>query len=116
MPKFKIISLSLLASWFLISTTALADRTQERIYLQQILNQLNAIQPLILAAQGEQPKNTRIHFHYTQYRDTKGRLHNGLLEDVQAIQRGVSAELNHTRVEPRSFKPLQGDYVNTGAN
>jgi RAQPRD family integrative conjugative element protein len=85
---------------------------QERIYLIQLLNQINAMLPTIQAAKKQQLPNTRIKFHYTQYRDANGQIHNGILEDVQAIKRGIEEKLNGTSIEPRSVQPIHGDYLN----
>lgn len=92
------------------SVDCFASETQERVYLQQILNQLDAIQPLILAAQKEQPQNTHIKFHYTKFRDNQGQWHNGLLEDLQAIKAGIVQKLNQPTIEPRVITPLKADY------
>lgn len=92
-------------------TSAYANDAQEKIYLTQILNELDAIQPLILAAQAQQSKNTRTQFHYIHYRDGQGQLHNGLLEDVQAIKSGITQALNQLPMEPRVVAPIQGDYT-----
>ncbi len=89
-----------------------ATSQQEKIYLTQILNQLNAIQPLIVAAAKTQEKNTRIQFHYTQYPDAEKQIHNGLLEDIQAIKKGIEEQLNQIAIEPRHIQPIQGDYLN----
>lgn len=59
------------------------DDSKEDVYLKQIYNQLDAIQPFIMAAQKAQLKNQRIQFHYTKYKDNQGNWHNGLLEDIQ---------------------------------
>jgi RAQPRD family integrative conjugative element protein len=84
---------------------------KEKMYLTQILNQIDAMQPLIIAAEKSQPSNTRIKFHYIRYRDSHGNLHNGLLEDIQAIKSGITQKLNDTSVEPRIITPIKGDYL-----
>lgn len=89
-----------------------ANEIQEKIYLEQILNSLNAIQPLIIAAQKEQPHNTRIRFHYTKFKDSEDHWHNGLVEDMSAIKKGITAKLNKVTVEPRVMTPIGGDYLN----
>lgn len=96
----------------LVCGTTEADTEQENMYLTQILNALNSIQPLILAAEREQPQNTRTEFHYTQYQDQQGEWHNGLLEDIKTIQSGIKEQLNSASVEPRTITPLNGDYLN----
>ena len=95
----------------IFSSSSFATESQEKIYLTQILNQLDAMQPLIIAAKGAQPQNTRIQFHYTKYHDDKGKLHNGLLEDIQAIKAGITQKLNTTGIEPRIVAPIKGDYL-----
>lgn len=100
-------------SLFAFPGMSFATTAQENMYLTQILNQLDAVQPLILKAQHAAPPNQRITFHYTQYRDASGKKHHGLLEDVHAIQDGIRAKLNATSIEPRNIKPLQGDYLDT---
>jgi len=107
----KKIILIILMGWFVVCDITYADTEQENVYLTQILNALNAIQPLIIAAEKQQPQNTRIEFHYTKYQDSQGQWHNGLLEDVKAIQTGIKEQLNSVSVEPRTVMPLKGDYL-----
>lgn len=98
--------------WLVAFNTTYADTEQENMYLTQILNALNAVQPLVLAAEKQQPLNTRVSFHYTKYQDSQGHWHNGLLEDIQTIRRGIQEQLSSVSVEPRSITPLNGDYLN----
>lgn len=84
----------------------------EKVYLVQIINQLDAMQPLILAAKNAQLSDKRVQFHYHRYRDNQGKLQNGLLEDVQSIKLGITQYLDQPAIEPRSVQPLQGDYLN----
>lgn len=107
----KKIILMMLMGWLVVCDTTYADTEQENVYLTQILNALHAIQPLILASEKQQPQNTRIVFHYTKFQDTQGEWHNGLLEDVKAIQSGIKEQLSSVSVEPRNITPLNGDYL-----
>jgi RAQPRD family integrative conjugative element protein len=109
MKKILVISMVLLN---IFSVNSFASEAQEKIYLTQILNQLDAIQPLAIVANKAQPQNTRIQFHYTRYRDNQGQLHNGLLEDIQAIKAGITQKLNDSAIEPRVVAPIKGDYIN----
>ncbi len=84
---------------------------QERIYLVQVVNQLNAMTPIIKAAEKAQPKNQRISFHYTTWLDANHKKHNGLLEDIQEIKHGVEEKLNTTSIEPRAIAAIGGDYL-----
>ncbi len=94
------------------SMPSYATVAKERMYLTQVFNELNAIQPLLLAARAAQPKNLRAQFHYTKFQDSHGHWHNGLLDDVQAIRGGIQQQLNGMPVEPRAFAPIKGDYLN----
>lgn len=84
---------------------------QERIYLVQLVNQLNAMLPTVKAAQRQQPRNARIQFHYSAYQDANGQAHNGLLEDRQTIKQGIEEKLDTVTVEPRVIQPIRGDYL-----
>jgi len=95
----------------IMSMNLFASTEQEKIYLTQILNQLNAMKPLIVAAAYEQPKTNRIQFHYTSYKDATGKSHNGLLNDVNEIENGIQEKLNHIPEEPHILLPLKGDYI-----
>lgn len=107
----KKIILMMLMGWFVVCDTTYADTEPENIYLIQILNALHAIQPLILAAEKQQPLNTRISFHYTKFQDVQGQWHDGLLEDIQSIESGIKEQLSSVSVEPRTITPLKGDYL-----
>ncbi len=96
---------------FFITGSSLASQEQERIYLVQLMNQLDAMTPMVLAAEREQPKNLRVQFHYSTWRDNKGQLHNGLLEDINDIKAGIRQKLNDTTIEPRAINPVLGDYL-----
>jgi RAQPRD family integrative conjugative element protein len=93
---------------------AMADETRERIYLAHILHQLEALKPLVLSANREQEKNARIQFRYVSYRDANGMPHHGLLEDINAIQKGIEAKLDDKNLEPRHFPTIKGDYLEAG--
>ena len=95
----------------LFSTCAIADSARERIYLIQMLNQLDSLKPLIIAANKEQAPDARIKFHYTAYCDANEKKHNGLLEDINEIKKGIQEKLNGAHTEPRNFSAIKGDYL-----
>ncbi|MEO8402578.1 MAG: RAQPRD family integrative conjugative element protein [Gammaproteobacteria bacterium] len=107
--KKKAILLSLLIT--LLSLSANATEEQERIYLTQMLNQLNALKPLIVSAAREQPRDNRTQFHYTHFRDANGKTQNGLLEDINEIEKGILEKLDHTPSAPHSIQPIKGDFI-----
>ena len=110
MCKIKIILITIFCVC-LFSINASAHEETERTYLVHILNQLNALTPLIKAADHEQVKNLRITFHYHSYTDNNGKLHNGLLEDIAEIKKGIQQRLNQSSNEPRVFTHIKGDYL-----
>jgi RAQPRD family integrative conjugative element protein len=95
-----------------VSLQAMANDTRERMYLIQMKNQLDALKPLIISASHEQDTNLREKFHYTSYTDSTGIFHNGLLEDINAIQKGIQGKLNKNVNEPHHFQSIKGDYFN----
>lgn len=104
-----------IAAWvgffvLLISTPVWASQEAERTYLIQILNQLDAMRPLVIAAAQEQPTTNRMQFHYTAFKGNNGKQHQGLLEDINAIEQGIRQKLS-SAIEPRMFQPIQGDYM-----
>jgi RAQPRD family integrative conjugative element protein len=108
--KIKLI-VSVLLSISLFSINAHASEHQERIYLMQIVNQLNAIKPLIIAASLQQPKTNRVQFHYSHYLDEHHKKHNGLTEDLNQIEMSIQNKLNHIPIEPSVLPPIKGDYI-----
>lgn len=94
-----------------VSSPGFAGAEEERIYLIQILNQLHAMKPLIVKAANEQPKTNRIKFHYTKYRDANGHTHNGLIEDINEIEKGIKEKLHQSPSAPRHIQPIKGDYI-----
>ena len=89
----------------------MASPEQERVYVLQLLHQIDDLELTVLAAQKEQSPNARIQFHYTAYRDQEGKLHNGVLEDLRFIRAGIEEQLSGPGVEPRIVMPIQGDYL-----
>lgn len=94
-----------------LSMRVMASEASEKMYLLQMINQLEAVKPLIIAAQNAQIKDARILFHYTSYHDAEGIKHNGLLEDINEIKKGIQEKLNQTAPEPRHFQAIKGDYL-----
>ncbi len=94
-----------------ITEKQLTREKQERQYLMQLVHQLDAMLPIIAAAQKIQSKHQRMMFHYTAWKDQAGKPHAGLLEDVHAMKQGILDQLNAISIEPRSMQAIQGDYA-----
>lgn len=91
--------------------TVMASPEQERVYVLQLLHQIDALEFTVLAAQKQQSPDARLQFHYTAYRDQERKLHNGVLEDLKLIRTGIAAHLSEYPEEPRRVVPIQGDYL-----
>ncbi len=90
---------------------AFANEEKEQIYLFQLLNQLNAMKPLVIAASKEQPKTTRGVFNYTGYCDGHGKFHNGLINNINQMEEKIHTELDHLTIEPHRVLAIKGDYL-----
>ncbi len=93
-----------------IFQSAMASPEQERVYLLQLIHQIDAMKPTLLAAQQEQSKTARIQFHYMSYHDAQGQQHNGVWEDLQAIRAGIEEKIKNNPIEPRTPEVINGDY------
>jgi RAQPRD family integrative conjugative element protein len=80
------------------STGAPSDA--ERADLARLIQDLNALEPLLTQARRDANPDARVKFQYRWLR-----------ADLDKIKRGIRAYLDGTRDLPRSIKPLQGDYV-----
>lgn len=107
--RLKLIALAL--SSLLIVTTSFANDEQMRETIVQIINQIQAIKPLINKAEHEQSSNPRIKIHFDKFSDEKGQIHNGLRQDLNDVQNALIQSINRETVEPRRFKPLEDDFV-----
>lgn len=94
-----------------IGTVAFATDAQMKDTLVKIVNQLQAIKPLINQAQQEQSQNPRIKIHFDTWKDAKGKKHNGLRQDIEQIQQALITAVNGESVEPRSFAPIGNDFT-----
>ncbi len=78
---------------------AVADADGERAALAQIINELQAIEPLITKAESQANPDARIRFQYDWLR-----------QDLDRIRLGIQTHIDSPRSEPRTFPPLRGDY------
>ena len=92
-----IISLLLLTASF---NSTFADTQTESEQLARINSVLNALYPLIDAAQKAAPSNQRVSFHYDWLRS-----------DIQSIQNGIAQKINQAPIEPRVVESLKTQYV-----
>ncbi len=87
------------------NTPAYATTSLENADLALVVQQLQAVYPLIAEAQKQADPNARTQFHYDWLR-----------EDLNTVIAGVNQKLQPLPVEPRSVKPIKGDYLTTRSN
>lgn len=76
-----------------------ADADAEREALARLVQELAALEPLIVEAAQSADPDARIRFQYDWLR-----------QDLRSIRRGIEAHIEAPRSEPRPFPPLRGDY------
>lgn len=83
----------------LLSTPLFADIDAERESLARLVHELDALGPLLRAAESQADPDARIRFQYAWLR-----------QDIARIRLGIEEHLNAPRAEPRRFPPISGDY------
>ena len=78
---------------------ARADAEGEREQLARVILELQAVEPLLWAAEAQADPDARVRFRYDWLR-----------HDLERVRLGIQEHINAPRVEPRSFPPLRGDY------
>jgi hypothetical protein len=79
--------------------------------LVRIINQLNAIMPLLDEAKTEIEPNTRIQLHVEAFEGTDGKTHPGLRNDLLSIRNALIDYINKPAIEPKTIKPLALDFI-----
>jgi hypothetical protein len=79
--------------------------------LVRIINQVNAIMPLLDEAQSEIEPNTRIQLHIEPFKGSDGNIHAGLRTDLLSIRNALIDYINKPAIEPKTIKPLALDFI-----
>ncbi len=90
---------------------AYSNDAQMKNTLVKIVNQLEAIKPLINQAQEQQSENPRVKVHFDSWIGPDGTHHNGLRQDINAIQAALINAINKQSIEPRIYKPIKDDFI-----
>ena len=96
---------------FLISFSLHASNPNLNETLVRIINQINAIMPLLDEAQAEINTNARIQLHIESVKDDEGHHYAGVREDLLMIRNGLIDYINQPVIAPRKIKPLNNDFV-----
>jgi RAQPRD family integrative conjugative element protein len=69
------------------------------LHLARVIHELQALEPLLRAAQSQANPDARVRFRYDWLR-----------QDLQRLRLGIQEHINAPRAQPRSFPPLRGEY------
>lgn len=95
----------------LLSTSCFATNDQMNEDLVKVVQELQAIKPLLEKAQMEQEKNKRIKINFEDFIGPNGEKHTGLKSDINTIQQSIISMINSESIEPRVVDPISGDFV-----
>ena len=108
MKKGLIISIMCLS---LTTINAGASQAQMNETLVKMVNQLEAVKPLINQAKQEQSANPRIKIHFDSWMSVDGKTHQGLRQDIEAIQASLISAIDRKNSDPKVYQPIKGDFV-----
>ena len=94
------------------SFAAYSDRNVSTT-LARIINQLDAILPLIEQGEKEQARQPQkaVRFHFTGFVTQDKQYHQGLKEDVLAMRQSIVKAIHQTPVAAQAIQPLSLDYI-----
>lgn len=95
----------------LLSTCTYANDIAMKKVLVQIIAQIDAIMPLIDEAKDNQGGDTRIKFNFDKFKNSKGKITNGLRDDLIAIKQGIVEYINKPDIAPKTIPNLEFDFV-----
>lgn len=79
--------------------------------LVRVINQINAVMPLLDDAQSEIEPNTRIQLHIESFEGADGKTYAGLRNDLLTIRNALIDYINKPAIEPKTIKPLSLDFI-----
>lgn len=101
----------ILALLFTLSLSAQANEAALNQTLVRVINQLNAIMPLLDEAKNEIEPNTRMQLHIEAFEGADGKTHAGLRSDLLSIRNALIEYINKPAIEPKTIKPLALDFI-----
>lgn len=96
-----------------LSQSVMASQALLNEQLVRIINQLNAIKPIIKEAERYQSQGAPVKLHLTAFKGSDNQIHNGVLEDIELIKQGLIAYINRPAVAPKKVSPIEGDFIET---
>lgn len=94
-----------------LSAASFADSEKLNETLVRIINQINAIQPLLDEAKKDIDPTARIRLHIEAFEGADGQKHPGLRDDLLSIRNSLIDYINHPVIAPRHIEPLTMDFI-----
>ncbi len=77
----------------------------------RLIQQLDAMQPVMDEAQREQDPKARVQFHFDAWRDNHGHTHAGFRQNLLQLRQALVDQINQPDLTPNTFAPMTGDFV-----
>lgn len=94
-----------------LASIACAETSELNNTLVRVINQLNAVLPLLDEAKAEINPNSRLQLHIDAFEGADGQVHAGVRDDVLALRNALIACINKPAIEPKTVKPMAFDFV-----
>ncbi len=98
----------------IIACTTLTSHASDEALNQtlvRIINQINAITPLLDEAKEEIEPNARITLHIDAFDGADGKRHEGLRGDLLSIRNALIEYINKPVIAPKTIRPLALDFI-----
>ncbi len=95
----------------LLCANASASEEELNNTLVRVINQMNAILPLLDEAEDEINPKARIRLHIEAFEGADGIKHPGLRDDLKTMRNALIDYINKPAIEPKTVKPLALDFV-----
>ena len=95
----------------LTSITAHASDEALNQTLVRVINQINAVMPLLDEAKTEVEPNARITLHIDIFEGADGKPHEGLRDDLLSIRNALIDYINKPVIAPKTIQPLALDFI-----
>jgi len=93
-----------------LSPSIFAESSQMNETLVRLVNQLDALLPLVDEAEREQSPNERFTFHFSAFEGSDGKERNGLREDIMSMKEALIVQINQPAIDPDTVVPMTNDF------
>jgi len=96
---------------YLIHINAFASQVELNAVLVRVINQINALMPLLDEASSVVDPNARIQLHIDAFEGSDGKRHPGVRDDLFSIRTALIDYINTPVIEPKVIKPFEFDFI-----